>query len=120
MILSRAHCLNRARCGSNGEEAGQPVSLPNILKELRLKISPHKTRMGILSKGFHFLGVNFEVTRILQSKIQIKIGVHKRTPRRAFMRIQALRTDAVNSANIQRYLMRWAIWWHHAVGFVNA
>jgi len=39
----------------------------SVLKELRLKISPHKTRMGALNKGFHFLGVNFEVTRILQS-----------------------------------------------------
>ena len=87
-----------------------------ILKELRLKISPHKTRMGGLKKGFHFLGVNFEVTRILRSKIQVKIGVHKRTARRAYDRLKALCSYAVNPAQKQRYLKRWATWWHHAVG----
>ena len=87
-----------------------------ILKELRLKISPHKTRMGLLEKGFHFLGVNFEVTRILQSKIQVKIGVHKRTLLRAYDRLNALCCYAVDSAQKQRYLMRWATWWHHVVG----
>ena len=88
----------------------------SILKELRLKISPHKTRMGTLKKGFHFLGVNFGVTRILQSKTHVTVGVHKRTPRRAYDRLKALCVYAVNPAQKQRYLMRWAIWWHHVVG----
>jgi len=88
----------------------------SILKELRLKISPHKTRMGKLDKGFHFLGVDFEMTRISQNETQVKIGVHKRTSRRAYVKVQTLRNDAVNSANTRMYLMRWATWWHHAVG----
>jgi len=88
----------------------------SVLKDLRLKISPHKTRMGILQKGFHFLGVNFEVTRILQSKIQVKTEVHKRTSCRAYDRLKALCVYAVDPAQKQRYLMRWATWWHHAVG----
>ena len=75
----------------------------SILKELRLKISPRKTRMGKLEKGFHFLGVNFEVTRILRSKIQVTIGVHKRTERRAYDRLKALCSYAVNTAQKRRY-----------------
>jgi hypothetical protein len=37
-----------------------------VLKALRLKISSHKTRMGALKEGFHFLGVNFAVARTPQ------------------------------------------------------
>jgi RNA-directed DNA polymerase len=88
----------------------------SILKDLRLKVSPHKTKMGELKRGFHFLGVNFAVTRIPQSQIQVKVGVHKRTPLRALNKVQTLRHDAVDPATMQRYLMRWATWWYHAVG----
>ena len=42
--------------------------------------------------------------------------VHKRTPRRALDRINAMRSDAVHPATMQRYLVRWASWWHHVVG----
>jgi RNA-directed DNA polymerase len=95
-----------------------------ILKELRLQISPHKTRMGALQSGaqngFHFLGVNFEVSRNPQRKTQearsVKVNVHRRTPRRALCRIKAMRQDAVHPAHMQRYLTRWASWWHHVVG----
>jgi hypothetical protein len=52
-----------------------------ILKGLKLKISPHKTR------------------------------IHTRSCRRALDRVQAMRKDAVHPANIQRYLSLWATWW---------
>ena len=87
-----------------------------ILKELKLQASPHKTRMGKIKKGFHFLGVNFAVSRNQQSKNQepIKVGVdlHPRTCRRALDTVAVMQQDAVNPAKIQRYLSRWAAWWH--------
>ena len=92
-------------------------SLFEVLKALRLKISPHKTRMGALKQGFHFLGVNFEVARTPQGKIQeTKVTIHPRSCRRALDNVVALRSDAVNPANIQGYLSRWAIWWKSVVG----
>jgi hypothetical protein len=83
-----------------------------ILRGLRLKISPHKTKMGKLKEGFHFLGCNFEVSRNPQKKIQeATVDIHPRSCRRALDRVEAMRKDAVHPANIQRYLSRWASWW---------
>ena len=83
-----------------------------ILKELKLKISPHKTRMGVLKGGFHFLGVNFEVSRNPHRKTQVAtVDIHARTCRRALDNVQAMRRDAVYPVNIQRYLLKWATWW---------
>lgn len=39
--------------------------------------------MGRLTKGFHFLGVTFQATRIASEKIQLTTTVHPRTCRRA-------------------------------------
>ena len=41
------------------------------------------------------------------------MAVHARTCRRALDQVKALRGDAVYPAKIQRYLIRWATWWHH-------
>ena len=84
-----------------------------ILRKLKLQISPHKTKMGRLRDGFHFLGVDFEVTRIPQSETQVKtqVTIHSRTCRRALDKVIAMKTDAVHPAIIQRYLKRWATWW---------
>ena len=90
-------------------------SLFVILQKLRLRIAPHKTKMGAIRDGFHFLGVNFAVARTSQGKIQVALGIHQRTSRRAYAKIQALRFDAVNPAHLRAYLMRWAAWWHHVV-----
>ena len=88
-----------------------------VLKTLQLQLSPHKTRMGKLKTGFHFLGVKFEVTRIPQSKIQVTtVRLHTRTCRRAHDKVQTLRQHAVNPAHIQRYLSRWATWWKSVIG----
>ena len=87
-----------------------------ILKELKLKISPHKTRMGALKAGFHFLGVNFEVSQNPQSKTQLTtVDVHPRTCRRALDTVAVMQQDAVHPAKIQHYLSLWARWWHPVV-----
>ena len=84
-----------------------------ILKNLKLKISPHKTRMGALKTGFHFLGVDFEVSRNPQSQTQVAtVNIHNRSCRRALDKVEAMRADAVNPAHIQSYLSNWAAWWH--------
>jgi hypothetical protein len=83
-----------------------------ILRELKLKISPRKTKMGALKKDFHYLGVKFEVTRIPQTENQgITASLHPRGCRRALDKVKVMSTDAVNPAQIQGYLSRWALWW---------
>ena len=80
---------------------------------LQLTLSNHKSRMGLLTKGFHFLGINFEVSRNPQRKLQVAtLKIHSRTCRRALDKVQAMRESAVNPAKIQRYLANWAAWWH--------
>jgi len=70
----------------------------SILKELKLKISPHKTRMGALKGGFHFLGCNFEVSRNPQRQTQVgTVDIHDRSCRRALDNVQAMRQDAVSA-----------------------
>lgn len=84
----------------------------SILRSLRLQLSKHKTKMGRLKTGFHFLGVNFEVSQNPQGKTQaVAVTLHSRTIRRAQDKIQAMRDNAVHPAQIHRYLIRWAAWW---------
>ena len=89
-----------------------------ILRKLRLKVSPHKTWMGKLEKGFHFLGVTFDPTQIGQSqKTQAPlVQLHSRSYQRALDKVKALRENAVYPANMQSYLSRWATWWDSATG----
>ena len=98
----------------------------SILRGLRLRVSSRKTSMGVIEKGFHYLGVDYKVARTPCrkhnpakgdcEKIQVAVNIHSRTSRRALEKVKALRTYAVHTAQIQRYLIRWATWWHHAVG----
>ena len=78
---------------------------------------------SLSKKGFHYLGVPYEVAQTSHStpaeekeraKIQVKVGIHKRTCQRALDRVKVLRSNAVNPAKIQHYLVRWAAWWHHS------
>lgn len=87
-----------------------------ILKELKLQISPHKTRMGALREGFHFLGVSFEAAQTTRAQNQVTaVNIHPRTCRRALDRVAVMQEDAVHPAKIQRYLSMWATWWHPVV-----
>ena len=131
----------------------------NVLRTLKLKISPHKTKMGRLDKAFHFLGVTFDVARTHRSKTQLEttidihtafhwaarrargraaectfeymsseasaqqscrlkgeVDIHSRCCRRALDKAIALKESAVHPAEIKRYLVRWASWWHQIIG----
>ena len=86
-------------------------TLFSVLDTLKLKLSSSKTWMGKLTHGFHFLGVRFEVPRSLQRKSQVSIMIHSRSCARALTKVNALSSNAVHPAKIQRYLVRWAAWW---------
>jgi len=89
-----------------------------ILLSLKLKLSRSKTRMGEITKGFHFLGVNFAVSKNQQNnnKIHVTTLLHSRTIRRALDKVNAMEEGAVNPVNVQRYLSRWAAWWRFSCG----
>jgi hypothetical protein len=70
-----------------------------ILRNLRLTVSSHKSRIGKLDADFHFLGVNFALTRISQSKSQVDVRVHSRTPRRALDKVKALSSRRTSGAH---------------------
>jgi len=91
----------------------------NILRQLRLQLSAHKSRMGKLAPGFHFLGASIEVPRSPQSKPTVLMRLHSRTCRRALTKASVLREDAVHPAQIQGYLGRWATWWHCVIGLTQ-
>ena len=77
-----------------------------VLKKLKLTLSSSKTKMGKVSDRFHFLGVQFEVTRIPQAKNQVTMQVHSRTCARALDRFKAMREDAANSEVTQTIVAR--------------
>lgn len=85
--------------------------LKEILCNLKLTLSRTKTKMGELTKGFHFLGVDFAVARTQQDKIHVKTSLHQRTLCRAIDKINAMKEGAVNTEKVLRYLSRWAAWW---------
>jgi hypothetical protein len=97
--------------------------IQKILLALKLELSPHKSKMGPLNTGFHFLGVDFTVqtlesrrqegaaTQIQPSKIHVSATLHPRSCARALDKIVVMGEDAVHPAHAQRYLSRWAAWW---------
>jgi len=69
------------------------------LKALKLKLLPHKTRMGKLAKkGFHYLGVTYELARTVhgpeavekQQKTQVQTTLHPRSCRQALDLVKML------------------------------
>ena len=68
--------------------------LQKILFKLKLSLSRQKTKMGRLEFGFHFLGVNFAVSRNQQNKIYTVISIHDRSCYRALDKITVMRGGA--------------------------
>jgi RNA-directed DNA polymerase len=100
--------------------------IQKILLALKLELSPHKSKMGPLNTGFHFLGVDFTVqtlestrqegaaTQIQPSEIHVSATLHPRSCARALDKIVVMGEGAVHPAYAQRYLSRWAAWWSRA------
>jgi hypothetical protein len=86
-----------------------------VLAALKLKYSPHKTKMGKFNM-FHFLGIHFVSTQIEpHKKPQVIVAIHPRSCRRALDKSTAMKEDAIHVAHIQQYLIRWAMWWKRAM-----
>ena len=100
-----------------------------ILRKLRLKVSPHKTWMGKLEKGFHYTALSSEVSRYssLEWHVSEKVISHLESDERfASSELRPAcshepekrgkKISAVHPADIKRYLVRWASWWNRIVG----
>ena len=90
-------------------------TLFNVLDSLKLSLSSRKTWMGELTKGFHFLGIDFAVAKP-EVKTQLRITIHPRSCTRALDKVNALTANAVHPATIQSYLAAWAGWWANTAG----
>jgi hypothetical protein len=111
--------------------------LKQILDALKLKCAKRKTKMGILTREFHFLGINFRINARLSSKakgnplinsavaqtqhsqFQVNTALHSRSCVRATDKILVMREGAVHPANAQCYLSRWAAWWSRTASPIN-
>ncbi len=97
-----------------------------ILRRLKLTLSERKSSMGsLLKKGFHYLGVSYEMARTSRTSVspekqaqqnQVRLTIHLRGCKRALDKVKALSDYAVHPVLIQRYLIRWVTWWHHTWG----
>ena len=98
--------------------------LRKILTSLKLQYSRQKTKMGLLSKGFHFLGIDFKIsvpakaeqkqvaTQIQPEKTNVSVSLHQRSAQRALEKIIQMGEDCeLNAHEAQRYIFRWARWW---------
>jgi len=101
-------------CKTKNQFVKAKRALKNTLAQLKLKLSPQKTKMGELSH-FHFLGMKFSLTQLNeQVNPQKTVEVHPRTCRRALDKATAMKEDVGNPAHVQQYLSRWALWWRRA------
>lgn len=94
-------------------------AIKQILTALKLQVSRKKTKMGLLTKGFHFLGVEFQYsgasapqsgseTQIQPCQTQV---LHARSCKRALTRVQLMNENSVHPEHLQSYLVRWVSWW---------
>jgi len=61
---------------------------------------------------FYYLGVNFPVSQPTEkAKPQVTALMHPRSCRRALEKVKAMKANAVTTAMIQGYLLRWSAWW---------
>ena len=88
--------------------------LKKVLLDLKLTLSPTKTKMGKIHEGFHFLGRCFKRTQTLQNcsktKPQTAVSLHKRCYHRAFEKVKLMQASAGSPEKVQSYLKRWARW----------
>ena len=66
--------------------------LKKVLLDLKLTLSPTKTKMGKIHDGFHFLGLCFKRTQPLKkcskTKPQTAVSLHKRCYHRALEKVK--------------------------------
>ena len=115
-------------CQTKRQYARAKKRLKMIVRSLQLTLAPKKTQMGQLNKGFHFLGIQYDVAQTMTSvkKSQhpldpIKVSLHPRSIRRSIDKIRRKQEEtallkghqssAEHPANVHRLRYRWANWW---------
>lgn len=118
----------------------------SVLAERRLSLSGKKTRIGDISEGFHFLGIDYPGTRpldnttVTQAKTAsnflianehylLLLGAdkqslpapdnivpHARTLRKAREHVKQMVESGVSPPRIKSYLYRWCTWWVRTSG----
>ncbi len=102
--------------------------LQKILSQLKLRCARSKTKMGPLTRGFHFLGIEFQLniqrppkkeaesvkepvpqSQALQNHLLILL--HERCCQRAHLKVALMGEDSAPPGKAQRYLCAWARWW---------
>ena len=123
-------------CRSKRQCAKAKRALKNILNQLKLRLAPTKTKIGLIDKGFHFLGMNFEVAQTPQKvhAVQnnedtltthndrpeqlayqyVRVSLHPQSYHRSIDQWKIRREGVGNPTEAQIYLGRWARWWAHA------
>ena len=87
--------------------------------------------MGPLTKGFHFLGIDFKLsaparaeqkqaaTQILPAKTNVSVSLHRRSAQRALEKIIQMGEDCeLNAHQAQRYISAWARWWSKTSDYI--
>jgi hypothetical protein len=108
-----------------------------ILKERKLSLSRKKARIGLVSQGFHFLGVNYLETQpqdntrnacasdecsnniqngggkasLSNTPIPQQTTPHPRTLRKARETVKSMVIHGFATQEIKNYLSRWCSWW---------
>jgi hypothetical protein len=115
--------------------------LKQTLQGLKLTYSRRKTKMGALTKGFHFLGIEFNqvnqaasalseqqdaptvkgVAARTQSSVksQVNVILHERCCARSLEKVIVMEEGFVPAKKVLQYLFRWSAWWNLAAPAVS-
>jgi len=100
--------------------------LQQVLAKLKLRCARSKTKMGVLTSGFHFLGIEFKLKDQLRSKADalkmlapqsqasqthLQILLHERSCQRAQEKLTFMGAGSESPEKAQRYLSAWSKWW---------
>jgi RNA-directed DNA polymerase len=115
--------------------------MQQVLQKLRLTYARRKTKMGALTKGFHFLGLEFnqvnqdvsalpeqqeapfveEVAAQTQPLVKSHVSVilHERCCSRSLEKVVVMEVDSVATDKVLQYLSRWSAWWSRSAPAVS-
>ena len=115
-------------CSTKRQYARAKRRLKTIVHSLTLTLASKKTIMGRAHKGFHFLGVQYDVAQTTAwpkkkecAMDSIQVSLHPRSIRRSIDKIRRKQADrallnkkpaaAEHPASVHRQRYRWAKWW---------
>jgi RNA-directed DNA polymerase len=102
--------------------------IKKIFSELKLRYARTKTKMGVLNRGFHMLGIEFKLnieprskgvaqsvktgaSQSHSSKNHLQMLLHERCCFRAQEKVSFKEADSESPDKVQRYLLNWSRWW---------